>query len=65
LEIFSELLSQYPEQTSSDRSPAKDKSVDLGTRWRGTDRCWFVRDTGKVIPKKSPTKNYINRMKAQ
>ena len=45
--------------------PAKDKSVDLGTRWRGTDRCWFVRDTGKVIPKKSPTKNYINRMKAQ
>jgi hypothetical protein len=45
--------------------PAKDQSVDLGTRWRGADRCWMVRDNGKVVPKKSPTENHTSRMKAQ
>jgi hypothetical protein len=45
--------------------PKKDKSVDLAARWRGTDRCWMVADNGKTIPRKSPIKNYINRMKAE
>jgi outer membrane protein assembly factor BamB len=36
--------------------PAKEQTVDLAARWRGTDRVWKVFDDGQLLPRTSELK---------